>query len=154
MTYSAEAQAWLKAASEATAELSRTTLGMSLREHSNLRRLPDTLTGCYVALVGHEESLQIGLASDVAGCKALAQALLSTKEELREADVSDALGEIANILAGGAKKRRSHVRSDMSLGLPIVLDGHVRMSDKQELAHRDVAVGDVPVRLLVVCNRE
>jgi CheY-specific phosphatase CheX len=154
MTGSEEASAWLNAMMEAAAEFTQTTLGMELGDPCSIRRLPENLTGCFVALVGQEERLQIGLASDPSGCQTLAQALFAADEELPESDVTDALGEIANIVAGGVKKRRSDAAAGMTLGLPIVMEGHVRVTERQEVAHVDTVVGEVPVRLLVICNRE
>lgn len=154
MTRSEEVAEWLAAMLEAAAEFTETTLGLELGDPSAIRKLPENLTGCFVALVGQEERLQIGLASDPAGCQTLAQTLFAADEELPESDVTDALGEIANIVAGGVKKRRSDATSGMTLGLPMVMEGHVRIADRQEVAHIDTAVGDVPVRLLVICNRE
>jgi CheY-specific phosphatase CheX len=153
MSLSDEAKVWLEATLDAANEFSSTTLGFDLGDPQAIRRLPENLTGCFVALVGEQESLQIGLASDSAGCQTLAQALFAADEPLPDPDVSDALGEIANIIAGGVKKRRV-AKTGMALGLPMVMEGHVRITDRQEIAHLDVALGDVPVRLLVVCNRE
>lgn len=154
MSLANEARIWLEATLAAAIEFSETTLGFGLGDPEAIRKLPENLTGCFVALVGQEESLQIGLASDTAGCQTLAQALFAAEEELAESDVTDALGEIANIMAGGVKKRRSESHAGMALGLPIIMEGHVRTTDRQALTHLDIALGDVPVRLLVVCNRE
>jgi hypothetical protein len=154
MSQHLEIQSWLDATLASAIEFSETTLGMGLSDPDPAQRLPENLTGCFVALVGQDESLQIGLASDTHGCQVLARALFASDEELSESDVTDALGEIANIMAGGVKKRRSENNSNMVLGLPIIMEGHVRISDHQRMAHLDVALGEVPVRLLVVCNRE
>ncbi len=154
MSPSLEAQAWLDATLDAAGEFSSTTLGFDLGDPNAIRKLPESLTGCFVALVGEAESIQIGLASDSAGCQTLAQALFAADEPVPESDVTDALGEIANIMAGGVKKRRSASHGGMSLGLPIVMEGHVRITDRQEMAQLDVALGDVPVRLLILCNRD
>jgi hypothetical protein len=145
---------WLGATLAAAAEFSETTLGTGLGDPNAIRKLPENLTGCFVALVGQEESLQIGLASDSEGCQILAQALFASDEALSESDVADALGEIANIMAGGVKKRGGATNGGMALGLPIVMEGHVRVSEHQQMTHCDIALGDAPVRLLVVCTRE
>lgn len=154
MKQSEEISAWLTAVMDAAAEFTETTLGLELGDPSKVRKLPENLTGCFVALVGQEERLQIGLASDPEGCQTLARTLFAADEELPDSDVTDALGEIANIMAGGVKKRRGEINTGMTLGLPIVMEGHVRIADRQEVAHVDTAVGDVPVRLLVICNRD
>jgi hypothetical protein len=153
MSPSAEAQAWLAATLDAANEFGTTTLGFDVGDPNATRRLPENLTGCFVALVGEQESLQVGLASDSEGCQTLARALFAADDPLPDSDVTDALGEIANIMAGGVKKRRTS-QGGMSLGLPMVMEGHVRITERQEMAHLDIALGEVPVRLLVVCNRE
>ena len=143
---------WLHATVDATSEFSSTTLGAPLTplESSNL---PIDLTGCFVALVGEEGSLQIGLASDGAGCQTLAKALFGSDEDLPEEDVGDALGEIANIVAGGVKKRMASGEILLALGLPIVMEGHIRLTERQQIAQIDVLLGEVPTRLLIVSNK-
>jgi len=149
-----QADDWLRATVEAAGELCDTTLGVALNQCQHQARLPENLTGCIVALVGVEESIQVGLASDSQGCQSLARALFCSDEDLPESDVADALGEIANIVAGGVKKRKSHSHSAMVLGLPLVMVGQLRLSERQVLAQNDVLMGDIPVRVWVICNRE
>jgi len=144
--------AWLNATIEATAEFSTTTLDAPLTalDSSNL---PLDLTGCFVALVGEVGSLQIGLASDSVGCQTLAKALFGSDEDLPEEDVGDALGEIANIVAGGVKKRMASGEISLALGLPIVMEGHIRLTERQQIAQVDVLLGQVQTRLLIVSSK-
>jgi chemotaxis protein CheX len=144
---------WLKATVEAAAEFSSTTLGAALEVLDADSRLPLDLTGCFVALVGEEGSLQIGLASDSTGCMTLAKALFASDENLPDEDVGDALGEIANIVAGGVKKRMAIGKVALVLGLPIVMEGHVRLTERQAIAQVDVALGEVATRLLIIANK-
>jgi CheY-specific phosphatase CheX len=143
---------WLQAALGAAEECSKTTLGCALNT-SEQPRLPPELTGCFVALVGDSGSLQIGFGSDPAGCQTLAKALFASEVDLPEEDVSDALGEIVNIIAGGVKKRMSAVQPPLAIGLPIVMRGQVRLSERQQVLEAEVSLGDVPVRLLVLSNK-
>lgn len=144
---------WLEATADSMAEICSTTLAMEMRRDADVPKLPENLTGCFVALVGEEQSLQVGLASNAEGCKILAQALFGDENELSESDVNDALGEIANILAGGVKLRMASTHGGLSLGLPIVLEGHIRVSERQQIGQLDIAMNEVPARLLVVCNQ-
>src|SRR5262245_53117846 len=69
---------------------------------------PETASpsGAYIALVGDDVNLQVGLTSDATGCQTLAKALFGLKPDaanLPEADVADAVGEIVNMIGGGAK---------------------------------------------------
>jgi chemotaxis protein CheX len=154
MTAPVALDAWLTAAVDAASEFASTTLDASLQPDDDGGELPPDLTGCFVALVGQEGSFQIGLASDAAGCQTLAKALFAADEDLPDSDIGDALGEIANIVAGGVKKRMATVQQPLSLGLPIVLQGHIRITERQQIAQVDVRLGSIPVRLLIVSNRE
>jgi CheY-specific phosphatase CheX len=149
-----DASIWLDATVSAMAEICSTTLAMDIRTGVEAPKLPENLTGCFVALVGQDDSLQVGLASDAAGCQTLARTLFAADDELSDTDVNDALGEIANILAGGVKTRMAATHTGISLGLPIVMEGHLRVTDRQQVVQLDIALGEVPVRLLVVCSRD
>jgi hypothetical protein len=154
MTASIALDVWLKATVDAASEFASTTLDAPLQSPDVSGELPPDLTGCFVALVGDEGSFQIGLASDVAGCQTLARTLFASDEDLPESDVSDALGEVANIVAGGVKKRMATVQQPLSLGLPIVMEGHIRITERQQIAQLDVRLGQIPVRLLIVSHKE
>jgi CheY-specific phosphatase CheX len=145
---------WLKATVDAASEFASTTLGDTLQLAEQGSKMSQDLTGCFVALVGDEGALQIGLAANPEGCQILAQALFASDEELPEEDVSDALGEMANIIAGGVKKRMATVQLSLVIGLPIVMDGHLRLAERQQMVTSDVRLGQVPVRLLIVGNKE
>lgn len=145
---------WLAATVDSAAEFAATTLHGSLNQVDVNETIPAQVTGCFVALVGEDESIQIGIAASAAGCQSLAQALFASEEPLDDSDVSDALGEITNIVAGGVKKRVSPKRTPLAIGLPIVMDGHLRLSERQQLVSADVTIGDVAVRLLILCGRQ
>lgn len=142
---------WLDATSNAAQELAETALGCEFSIDSATDRIDGAdLTGCFIALAGEETSVQIGVASDGDGCQALAQSLLGEESALPEADVTDALGEIANILAGGVKKRMAGADPTMRLSLPLVLQGTLHVTEHQKLALIPVHFGEIPARLLVV----
>jgi CheY-specific phosphatase CheX len=145
---------WLEATVSAAAEFCQTVLGteMTLVEALAPSELP--VTGCFVSIIDATGSAQVGMASDEAGCQALAQALFATEETLSEADVTDALGEIANVLAGGVKKRLQEGQSPMTLGLPMVMEGRIRPTDRQILVCANVQLGGVMARLVIVSAKD
>jgi CheY-specific phosphatase CheX len=144
----------LRATLDATAELAKATLGVELTTTaSDAYELPPKLTGCCVALVGEAGSLQIGFASHPAGCQTFAKILFASNEVLPEEDVSDALGEIANIIAGGVKKRMVSGQPPLAIGLPIVMEGHIRLTERQRILDVEVKLGEVPVRLFIIGNK-
>jgi CheY-specific phosphatase CheX len=144
---------WLQATLDAAGEFAKATLGVELQQTEVEKQLPPELTGCFVALVGDSGSLQIGFGSHPLGCQTLAKVLFASTDDLPEEDVSDALGEIANIIAGGVKKRMASVQPPLAISLPIVMQGHIRLTERQQLLEAEVLLGEVPVRLLVISNK-
>lgn len=145
---------WLAATRAAAEEFAATTFSLTLTPADAGAEMPNDLTGCFVALVGEEGSIQIGLATSGAGCQSLAMTLFASDAELPDEDVYDALGEIANIIAGGVKMRLASARSQLAIGLPIVMEGHLRVTERQLLVTEDFVLGQVPIRLLILCSRE
>jgi len=154
MSHTVVLDEFMKATLEATSEFASTTLGEPMHLSEPGSDMAPDLTGCFVALVGDEGSLQIGLATNPEGCQKLAQALFASDVELPAEDVSDALGEIANIIAGGVKCRMATPQLALALGLPIVMEGRLRLAERQQIVTADVRLGQVPVRLLILGNKE
>ncbi len=154
MTLSVTPSDWLEATLGATSDFAAMTLDGALTEGSPDDISPSDLTGCFVGLICSEGSVQIGLAANAANCQRLAQALFDTSDVLPDEDVSDALGEIANILAGGVKKRLSKLQPQLAIGLPIVMDGHLRLTEHQQMVTKNVRLGDIPGRLLIIASKD
>jgi chemotaxis protein CheX len=146
----------MEATVSAAEELCRTALGtvMVVKNDSLPPQETMPLTGCFVSIIDESGAAQVGMASDESGCQALAQALVDTDEILSEADVTDALGEIANMLAGGVKKRLQTDPNTMRLGLPIIMEGRIRPTDRQTLTYANVQLGEAMARLVIVSSKE
>lgn len=145
-------QELVEATSDAARELAEVSLGLGVTIERG--ELPSGLTGGYIALVGDESCVEIGIAADERNCVALAQALLQMDEELTESDVADALGEIANIMGGGVKKRLVRQHPGMQLGLPLVVRGRLLPGDRQQVAYVGVRLGDIPAQLVILQKKE
>lgn len=149
----------LDALSESTSEVAATVLGgmpfTASPEASDLGAALGQGQGAYLGLVAREEPIQVGLVADAAGCQLLAKALLgmdAADEDLPVADVSDAMCEIINIVAGGLK-RRVIDRMPVTLGLPIFVAGPPLPNPQQEMLVRALSIGAVPASLLLVTQR-
>jgi CheY-specific phosphatase CheX len=106
-----------------------------------------------IALVSDSASVQLGIASTKEGCQALARALLAMdpdEEDLPEEDVADAIGEVANIVAGQVKSAMSDTDASLRIGLPLFVQGKVDYSDEVESAVADLNIGPVPVTFIVL----
>jgi hypothetical protein len=121
MSAVATAEEWAAAAAALTGELSEGMLGLG--EHSVIgpvERPERELCGAYLPLHTTQGALYLGILSDATGIRALANALLGEEPEaeIADAELIDAVGEVANIV-GGQMKTRVDGGGPAQLGLPI-----------------------------------
>lgn len=145
----------LDALSESTSEVAATVLGATFELLDSGAEVSQG-HGAYVGLVAQTEPVQVALLADQSGCQLLAKALLGmepTDEDLPPADVSDAMCELINIVAGGLKRRVSPGVA-VTLGLPIFVAGAPLPSQLLQLQRRAMKLGEVPVEVLLLTQRE
>ncbi len=144
---------WIKAMGDATDELAQSYLGFDsgCQVRDALPGMPDRFKGAFVTLLSADLSTQIGIGSNPGGCQSLAQAMIGEEdEELPDEDVADVMGEIANIVAGGVKKRLADTVGDLQLGLPFVIDGKIEAAGKAMETAVDVTIGPVTAYFLIL----
>jgi Chemotaxis phosphatase CheX len=146
----------LDALTESASELTATVLGgvpfAALPERSE----PMAGHGAYLGLVAEDEPIQVGILVEASGCQLLAKLLLGMEpadEDLAQSDVSDAMCEIVNIVAGGLKRRVSE-RMKVTMGLPIFVAGHPLPNQQQEVLARGLQIATVPVSLLLLTQKQ
>ncbi len=148
----------MDAAIEATLELAVAALGLDGQSQGpNPDFRNGQRPGAYIGLMAPGDSVQIGLVADPAGLQALAKAMLGMEpedEDLPSADIADAIGELANIFAGGIKARMLPKLGSLTLGLPIFINGYIEPTEKLMIHATDLQLGPVTASLLVVRERE
>lgn len=95
--------------------------------------------GAYVPILSGDYSVHVGVVSDASGCAALARALLgmAPDEAVAPEDVHDAVGEIANMVAGGVKSKVTARGAQAQIGLPIFIHGHIEPGGSTQcMVHR------------------
>jgi CheY-specific phosphatase CheX len=114
-----------------------------------------TDVGSYVALVGDEQSAQIGLVASIDTCRMLARQMLAMDEgeELDDGDMCDAIGEIANILGGTTKRLMHEQTGPFKLGLPLFMQGRLIASERQEVGSLTIRIGSAVANLIVLRMR-
>lgn len=150
------AEAWMEVLLAAAREVATTALGLTVSERlGEAATLTSGLEGAYLALVGQEDSIQIGIASSPEGCAALAKALLgmTSDDDLPDSDMADALCEIVNILAGVVKRNVVARAASMTLGLPLFVKGVVQPTERIVLTLTDVCIGEVHAILVLIRPR-
>lgn len=147
----------LDALIESVGELASSALqmeGSEVVERSDV--LPTGMSGALIALVNPEVSAHIGFFATEKECEAFSRALLMMEpdeEELTEEDVTDALGEIINIAAGGVKTKVSDAYPSLTLGLPVCMSGKIRPTDNMVSMSATVAIGSETARLVVLMSK-
>jgi CheY-specific phosphatase CheX len=152
----ADPEAWLAALEGAFEDIANPAMGFPSMEVLTRHRTPPTAYLALLGLSGPEASVQIGLASDQAGCQSLARALLGlTAEEgpLPEAEAADAFCEIVNIAAGAFKARLRGRVTSLQMGLPIYIQGSVHPTEHLSVRVAEVKFGEAKASLLLVYPR-
>ncbi len=148
------AEEWLNAAVSSAEELATVALGFDGSEFVGKRdNFPLNSKSALIALVSETVSIQLGVAATEESCQHLARALLAMEpdeDDLPEDDVADAVGEVANIVAGQVKTMMGEADTPIKLGLPLFITGKFDYPEDVEIALADVRVGPVPVTLMIL----
>ncbi len=82
-----------------------------------------------------------------------AMLMMDADEAMQEAEVSDALGEITNILLGGIKSRLSDTAPDMQISIPTTIKGTEIRPAMGKIAERielKAKAGDNVIKLIIM----
>jgi hypothetical protein len=147
---------WVDAALDATTEVASQALGFEAVVPSGQPGAAfDSPYGAYVPLTSGEDVLQLGLVAERAGCETISRALLCMAPDdafSAESDIADAVGEIANMVAGGVKKRMDDRVPGILLGLPLFVSGGVEPHGADRSVS-EVRIGDVRAQVVVLWTR-
>ena len=110
---------------ETTEEVFSTMIFMDITAEPPLQQVKQTL-GCHVsAMIGltGDFSAMLGIHCPETVGIAIASAMLDMEINKIDADVKDALGEIANMVAGGLKEKFSTENKELELAIPTAISG-------------------------------
>jgi hypothetical protein len=113
--------------------------------------VPPGLSGSFVAVAGGGRSLQVGLLSDPMGWQRLSQALHDDLVCTPETLVSGA-SELATA-AAAAFRRELPDSDELTLGMPLFVDGGVSVGDDTEIQAADVVLGSTRALLVLLDQR-
>lgn len=148
---------WTDAIAGAANEIATYALGFASATIESGTRAPDpALIGAHVALVGHGEAFDLAVVATPGDCAALARAMLASTrtDTLSAAEVADAVGEIANMLAGAVKRRMHRHGADLALGLPVFIRGEVQPSERVTVLAIPARLGPIPTHVLVIGRKQ
>jgi len=144
---------WLGAVEEGLREVARGAMGQSeLEAKTRTAVIPGNMPGAFIPLMAPEESVQVGLVSTPEGGQQMARAMLQMgpDEVLAQADLADALGEAANILAGFVKRNMQVHLKTVQLGLPLYVNGHLETTERVRAMVTHMQMGEIPVAVVVL----
>jgi hypothetical protein len=143
---------WVAAMADASTELAL-SLGMDGVEVLGWHDVPPTgMAGAYIPLLGEDQTLQLALLATPDGCAELSRLLLGLdpSDNVSDADVADAVGELVNIVAGGVKQRMQDSAGLLRLGLPVFINGYVQRTQLLEIALASARFGPVDTHLMAL----
>lgn len=143
---------WVVAMADASTELAL-SLGIDRLEVLGWHDVPPTgMAGAYIPLLAEDQTLQLALLATPDGCAGLSRLLLGLEpaDEVSDADVADAVGELVNIVAGGVKQRMQHSSGPLRLGLPVFINGFVQRTQQLEIALASARLGLVDTHLMAL----
>jgi hypothetical protein len=143
---------WLSSATDSVLQVSETALGFVMRPYDAEVAREKLDLGAFVPVLAPGESVQIGLVADDATCAVLAAGLLQEPDPsaLSHSDITDALGEITNMVAGMTKAKLSGELGVIALGLPMIVRGHLEPTDSTVIDVQPLHVGERTALLLVI----
>ena len=111
------------------------------------------MVGAHIPMVGGK-SFELSVVATREACGAIAGAILGmTPAELSPAMVADAIGELANQLAGGVNRRMASNGGDLELWLPVFLNGVVQPTDRQSVTSLPTTFGAIEMVVVIVGPR-
>jgi hypothetical protein len=144
---------WLEASEQALLEVALAAL--SAPDGHVLARAaesPSSMSGAYVSLISDEEVAHVGVCAKDERLRALAGGLLGPAESLSAADLTDAVGEIVNMLAGGVKRRLAESNPGLRIGLPMWVRGNLEATERQQLRASFMRLHGVGDLVLIVLH--
>jgi hypothetical protein len=132
---------------------SMTTLDpeLSFRVLAYRESIPTGLAGCYVALTGADRALQIGFLSDMLGWQSLSEAH-DPDPALSRQRVVEVSSELVLRLARAFRRRWADER-EVTIGLPLFVEGGVALDGRHEVQAADIALGATRALLVVLTPR-
>jgi CheY-specific phosphatase CheX len=146
------AASWIAALCESVVHVMTTSLAapVTVGEAAAPPRHP----GAFVPISAGEASAQIGIVGDDRSLRALAAALLGVPPaEVASDDVADALGEIANMVAGGVKTRMLGQVAPVTLGLPVFVHGWIDAGERLTAIYRPLRIADITAHVALLLPR-
>lgn len=153
MSDAIQTELWLEAFVGATKEVAEGFLGLDSELVTQEVGVCQPSSGAYIAVAGKRSTRHLGLVCDEQGRQILAEAMLCVGDDddpLDKEDVTDAVGEVMNIIAGGIKQRLLDRDPSLKLGIPIFVEGRAHSPIHCQGGQAEVLLGQVAAKLVIL----
>ncbi len=144
--------AWIRAIDEALDRIAQDTLcvGPCVVEAEEALTQKTGIRGAYISLVDGDVSVLLGMRGPSSACETLTRYMMAMDddEEVADEDITGAIGEVMNIMAGVVKSEMR--QPTLRLGIPMVVSGRVTPAAQQETSCRVIQLGDARVEVLLL----
>ncbi len=144
---------WVEAANAAAVDIAAQAFGWDTTIRAAGAAVPFRAPlGAYVPLSSSDSVVQLGIVAELDDCELMSRALLGLgPDDLfgAESDVADAIGEVANMLAGATKTRLSEIVHDIVLGLPLCVKGTIETHAVEQVS-TELLFGPVRASLMLL----
>jgi hypothetical protein len=113
------------------------------------------MIGAHLPLVGGGGAFDLALVATPEGCQAIARSILGMADSapIKDGEVTDAIGEIVNMLGGTIKRRIAGHGPELVLGLPLFIRGYVAPSDRLTVTVWPTRFGTIDTMIVITGAR-
>ena len=143
---------WAGAATAATIDIAIQVLGLDAAIQLEQAVPFAAPFAAYVPLSSSDSHIQLGIVAELIDCERISRTLLCLSDEepfASEGDVADAIGELANVIAGATKTMMNPTVPDIVLGLPLCVKGRIETQGVEQAA-TELLVGSMRVRIVLL----
>jgi len=144
--------AWLDAACRALAQVVEPMLEAQVTSIEPAGDQHVAGVAAYVPVMAPGDPVQVGVVASADDAAAIARRMLQLPDDepIGEGDIGDAIGELANMIAGATKASLASEIGVVALGLPVVVNGRVAESAHHSVREQIATVGPWRVGVVVV----
>jgi len=113
------------------------------------------MIGAHIPLIGAGQAYDLALVASADDCQLLSRAILclGPGPTLPDPVIADAIGELANMLAGSMKRGLSSLGTELALGIPIFIHGYLQPTDRLSVVAFPTRLGMINTVVLVAGDR-
>ncbi|MBM4055698.1 MAG: chemotaxis protein CheX [Planctomycetes bacterium] len=150
-----QANEWLDALYDSFCELAGHQLSFSrVNKEGHFDYLPDIIYGASLTLKGRDLSVCMCLATNVEGCHAVGERMLSALSKsdaiLPDIDYADAFCELLNIISGSVIRKYFAEDDSLVLSVPVFVNDNLQMPKNSVINGLSLKADGIPFSFIII----